>query len=265
MLSVLYEAADLPGAPLPDSLRDAYGGPLGFERPCVVANFVSTIDGIVAVESVPQSNKLIAGGSDADRFVMGLLRALADTILIGAGTLRASARGLWTPERAYPPAGGAFAELRRLRGLTDRPEVAVVTGSGAVPIAHPLFEAGALVLTTNAAAERLKRELSGASTVVGLGDGSILDPARVIDALRSRGHGVVVSEAGPHTLAELLEARLVDELFLTVSPRFGGRAPEGDSLGLVEGRQFLPDAVDARLLSVRRAEGHLFLRYALAW
>jgi hypothetical protein len=55
----------------------------------------------------------------------------------------------------------------------------------------------------------------------------------------------------------------VDELFLTVSPLLGGRSGAEASLGLVEGRQFLPDVVDARLLSARRAGEHLFLRYAL--
>jgi riboflavin biosynthesis pyrimidine reductase len=263
MLTVLHEAADVPAAPLPDELRAAYGGELGFERPRVFANFVSTVDGIVAVPSLPQSNKLIAAGSDADRFVMGLLRASAEAVLIGAGTLRASARGLWTPERAYPPAGDAFGELRRVQGLAARPEVAVVTGSGDVPAGHPLFESGALVLTTDPAAARLSRELPSASTVVALGDGPALELRRVVDAVRERGHDLIVSEAGPHTFATMIADGLVDELFLTVSPLFGGRSGAAASFGLVEGRQFLPELVGTRLLSVRRAGEHLFLRYEL--
>ncbi len=80
------------------------------------ANFVSTLDGVVAIPSLPASNRLIAADSSADRFVMGLLRACSDAVVIGAGTLSASPRSLWTPARAFPDAAEAFAELRRRLG-----------------------------------------------------------------------------------------------------------------------------------------------------
>ena len=54
------------------SRADALLHPIGFEEPCLYANFVETADGVVAIPALPQSNKLIAGGSLADRFVMGL-------------------------------------------------------------------------------------------------------------------------------------------------------------------------------------------------
>src|SRR6058998_3126635 len=99
MFEVLAEADGLPELELPDELRDRYGGPLGFEEPRLVANFVSSIDGIVAIPTLPRSNSLISAGSEADRFVMGLLRAVADAVLVGSGTLHAWPNALWTPER----------------------------------------------------------------------------------------------------------------------------------------------------------------------
>src|SRR5579862_8651398 len=109
-LEVLYEEAGLPEFQLPAEIAAAYGGTLGFEEPRVFANFVSTLDGVVAIPSLPKSNKLIAGGSAADRFVLGLLRACCDVVVIGSGTLNDSPGGTWSPEQGYPPAAGAFAE-----------------------------------------------------------------------------------------------------------------------------------------------------------
>lgn len=263
-LRVLYEAPGLPRVDLPSELEEAYGGVLGFERPRLFANFVQTIDGVVAIPEVPQSNKLISSDSESDRLVMGLLRAFADAVMIGAGTLRATARALWTPARAYPPLAGAFAELRGRLGCPPDPERVVLTGTGDLPLGHPLFADGALVLTTDTGANALGGRLPDASTVVSVGDGGRVDVRAAVDALRARGHALILSEAGPQTFASLLEARLVDELFLTVSPRLAGRGPAGDRFGLMEGFEALPaERRDGRLLSVRRDGDHLFLRYEL--
>ena len=100
----------------PEELERLYGGLLGLDEPRLVANFVSTLDGAVAIPSIPESNNVIAAGSKADHLVMGLLRALADVVLIGSGVLRASPQGTWLPEKVYPPATDAFAELRPAPG-----------------------------------------------------------------------------------------------------------------------------------------------------
>jgi riboflavin biosynthesis pyrimidine reductase len=260
-LELLYEPEGLPARALPGHLARLYGGTLGFETPRVVANFVSTLDGVVAIPSIVHSNQLVSGANDADRLVMALLRACADVILIGSGTLRASAGSLWLPETAYPPLAASFAELRE--GRPPRPELAVVTASGEIDPAHPAFERGALVLTTGVGAERLRGSLPAASQIESLGTGSEVDLALALALLRNRGHSLVLVEAGPHVVGSLLEARLLDELFLTVSPVVAGRGTDL-RYGLVEGAALLPDArLGARLLGVRRAGEHLFLRYGL--
>jgi riboflavin biosynthesis pyrimidine reductase len=100
--------------------------------------------------------------------------------------------------------------------------------------------------------------------VVAVGEGDAVDPTAAIGALRERGHGLVLSEAGPHLFGSLVEGGLVDELFLTVSPLLAGRDEAQRDLGLVEGSAFLPGTPQlGRLLSVRRDESHLFLRYEL--
>ena len=261
-LEVLYEVEDLASFDLPKELADLYGGGLGFAEPRLFANFVSTLDGVVAIPSIPESNSLIAAGSEADRFVMGLLRALADVVLIGAGTLRASPRGTWRPEKVFPPASAAFAELRRRLGRKEGPEVAILTGKGSIDPAHPLLASGALVLTSDAGAAALADSLPRASSVASLGTQTTLDPRTVVTTLHERGHRLILSEAGPHTHGSLVEADVVDELFLTLSPLLAGDAGPGSRFRLVEGADLVP-LVRGRPLSIRRHDEHLFLRYEL--
>jgi riboflavin biosynthesis pyrimidine reductase len=262
-LEVLHEE-DLPAFDLPADLERAYGGALGFDEPRLYANFVSTIDGVVAIPGLPRANRVISGDSESDRFVMGLLRACADVVLLGSGTLHGSPRSLWTPERAYPPAAASFAELRRRLGRSPEPELAVLTGSGKLDPAHPALEHGALVLTTDAGAAHLEGRLPGATTVVSLGGGAVLDPRDAVDALRERGHRLILSEAGPRLFGALVAAGLVNELFLTFSPLLAGRMPLDGRLALVEDADLVPAArPEARLLSARRDGAHLFLRYQL--
>ncbi len=263
-LDLLYEAPELPAFDLPAELADVYGGSLGFQEPCLYANFVSTVDGVVAIPSLDQSSKLISGDSETDRFVMGLLRACADVVLIGSGTLRASPRSRWTAQRVYPAAGAAFAELRRRLGRPPEPELAVLTGTGSIDPVHPAIAAGAVVLTTEQGAAALHGRLPASSTAIALGSGDKPDPRAAVGALHARGHRLILSEAGPHVFGSLLELGLVDELFLTLSPLLGGRPPAGERLALVEGAEFLPtERVAGRLASVRRQRAHLFLRYRI--
>jgi riboflavin biosynthesis pyrimidine reductase len=263
-LEPLYEAQGLPAFDLPEELARDYGGPLGLAEPRVFVNFVESADGVVAIPAIRQSNKLIAGGSASDRFLMGLLRASADALVIGSGTLNASPGGRWTPEQAYPDAGEAFAELRRRLGRPPGIELVVLSGAGSVDPTHDALAAGAVVVTTELAAEKLERLLPETVTLLAAGAGPEVDVRAAFELLRERGHTLILSEGGPHVFGSLLEAGLVDELFLTISPLLVGRVPGEERYALVEAADLVPDGpVGGRLLSVRRDGGHLFLRYEL--
>ncbi len=260
---MLAEEPGLPELELPEELRRLYGGGLGFAGPRLFANFVQTIDGVVSIPDVPRSNALIADESEADRFVMGLLRACAGAVLVGSGTMLASPQGTWRPERVYPPAAEAFAELRRRLGLSERPLVACVTAGGSFDPGHPILDETALVLTTASAAADLRASVPAATEVVAVNEGDWVDLRLALEALRARGHSLILSEGGPTLFGSLLAAGLADELFLTVSPLLAGR-DRSPRLSLVEGLELLPEVgTEARVLSVRRDGGHLFLRYAL--
>jgi riboflavin biosynthesis pyrimidine reductase len=258
-LELLYEPHGLPAYPLPERLAALYGGSLGFDDGALFVNFVSSLDGIVALPGVPGAVKAIRGESEADPFVMGLLRACADALLVGAGTFRASRETRWTAESIYPAEAASFAELRARLGRDPGPELAAVTASGRLDPAHPALEEGALVLTTDAGEAALRGRLPSASSVISLGP--TLHVRDAVATLRARGHGVILSEGGPTMAGSLTGANLLDELFLTLSPLLAGR--EGDErLSLVEGVELLPERrVEGRLLGVRRGGSHLFLRY----
>jgi riboflavin biosynthesis pyrimidine reductase len=258
-LELDFEAAGLPAFPLPDELARLYGGTIGFEEPCLFANFVQSLDGVTAIPSVAGSNKLIAAASEADRFVMGLLRACADVVIVGSGTLEASPRGAWTPRQAFPDAAEAYAELRSRIGRSGDPEVVVLTRTGSVDTSHPAFAAGAIALTTAAGAARLALP---SEQIAVAGDGLIGNT--ILAALHARGHTLILSEGGPHAWGPLLSDRLVDELFLTVSPVLTGRIVSDPRLSLVEGVDLVQDGpLETELLGFRRGGDHLFLRYRL--
>jgi riboflavin biosynthesis pyrimidine reductase len=263
-LEVLYEATGLPALPLPPALSKVYGGDLGLTLPSVYGNFVASIDGVAALgPEHPSSGSAISGREPADRFVMGLLRACADAVLVGAGTLRATPRHQWTPDHVYPAAAADFADLRRRLNLPDRPELVVVTARGDVPTGHPAIVAGAAIMTTTEGARHLEGRLPQTSTVIPLGHGPSLRMADVLDAVSSRGHRAVLTEGGPRVLGQLIADDLLDELFLTTSPLFAGRRAT-DRPGLIEGIELLPDRAKwSDLTSVRRRGSYLFLRYWL--
>ncbi len=261
--TVLAEVEDLPQWDAPEELAELYGGAIGLGEPCVVANFVESLDGVVAVPRLPRSHAVIGDDSEADRFVLALVRACADAVVVGSGTLIASPKGTWRIDRPYPPAAEALAELRARRGRSEQPLVVVVTTGASLDPAHPVLESGALVLTTDGAAPRLRASVPDASEVVAVNEGETVDLARALALLRDRGCSVILTEAGPSMFGSLVASRLVDELFLTVSPVLAGRAATA-RLGLVEGVELVPRVrVAGRLRSVRAHGSHLFLRYGL--
>ena len=263
-LEPLLEAEGTAAFDLPVALRERYGGSFGVGRPRLFANFVSTIDGVVAIPSLPRSNQLIAGGDDDDSFVMALLRTVADVVVIGSGTLHASPNSLWTSARPYPAAQASFADLRRRLKLSAEPDLAVVTGSGDIDVSHPALERGAIVLTTHEGAGKLRGRLPASSSISSTGPGPRVDLKRAVALLHESGRQRILTEAGPRIFGALVRAQLVDELFLTVSPLLAGRAAGQRRPGLIDDVELLPDIrVGTRLVDLRLGATHTFFRYAL--
>jgi riboflavin biosynthesis pyrimidine reductase len=257
------------GEPMPDTLRAAYGGPLRIplrpDRGTILMNFVSTLDGIVALGPGEQAGgAVISGHNEADRFVMALLRAIADVVLMGAGTIAGGSSHQWTAGHLHPSSAPAFREWRATLGLAEQPTVVIVTGSGEIHLGRRgLDDASVPVVfaTTAAGSRRLAdQDLPSHARIEVAGSGERLSAAEIATVLERVGGRVVLSEGGPHLYGNLAAGDLIDELFLTVAPQIVGRG--GGRLGLVEGVELPPD--DARwqeLASIKRDGDHLFLRY----
>lgn len=206
-----------------------------------MANFVSTLDGVVSY-GLPDraAASFISAGNEADRFVLGLLRACADAIIVGAGTLRQERDHIWTPDFVYPEASAEFAEMRQARGQPAHALVVFVSAGGNVDRSAPVFSSGipVRVVTGRRSADEIVAESGG---------------------------GLLVCEGGPKLLGLFVRERRLDELFLTLAPQVAGRAPGAQRLGLVEGQAFTPaEARWAALVTLKRSGDFVFSRYRFA-
>jgi riboflavin biosynthesis pyrimidine reductase len=259
------------GGRLPADLQKAYDGdllvPLRPDRPTVIANFVSTLDGVVAFDTDESSGGgEVSGFFDPDRFIMGLLRSMADVVLVGAGTVRASPTHEWTGRHVHPGTAVLYGEWRDRLGLAAQPTTIVATARGNLDPAHPGLSAAAvpvILVTTPAGASRLAgAQLAPNARVEVAGTGPGVAARDLVEAARSAGAVLILCEGGPHLIGDLLGAELLDELFLTIAPQIAGRDMDAERYGFVEGLAFtVAEAPWAELVSVRRADDHLFLRY----
>lgn len=246
---------------LPGELSDRYDGDLSIEPTLVYANFVGSIDGVVALtrEKLPPS--AISLGSQADKLCMALLRGFAGAIVVGANTLRAEPKHVWTPSHLLPELSGQFAALRDSLGIAEEPALYVVTNSGKVPSNSAALGSATIVTTREGAT--LARSAGTGSKVEVMQDDT--DETKVdLDALITllkATHGRVLTEGGPTLMSQLLQASLIDELFLTVSPLIVGRDESRPTFA--EAADLWPISAASELVSLRVDGSHLFCRYKL--
>jgi riboflavin biosynthesis pyrimidine reductase len=273
-LQDLFDATTGEELPLPCALASLYGPlriPRHVARPHVIGNFVASLDGVVSL-GVPgkAGGGEISGFNPHDRMVMGVLRAAADAVVIGAGTLRASsANHVWTADYIYPQLADAYLELRTALGKPEPPLNVVVTG-GDIDLERSLFRSGAvpsLIVTTAAGARRLAdRDVPPSARVESVTEDAPLSAQAVLDAVgRARNSDLVLIEAGPRLMSDFFAERLLDELFLTLAPQVAGRDGGMERPGFVSGKVFAPEhPIWGTLAGLKRGGDHLFLRYAFA-
>jgi riboflavin biosynthesis pyrimidine reductase len=263
---------------LPSELREMYDGNLRFRassagRPYVIANFVSTLDGVVSYQIKGDSGGSAISGSDpADRFIMGLLRASADAIMIGAGTLQdVSANSLWTPEYVYPDAKRLYAEYRvNALHKPEYPLLVIVSGSGQLELERAIFRTPSMrtvVITTPAGRDELTRrgaaDLSSVEVHALNSSGGSIAPLAILELLQSQyGVSTLLHEGGPTLFGQFLAAEAIDELFLTLSPQVAGRKGESARPAIVQGVEFVPNSAPRfQTLSVKANAAYMYLRY----
>ena len=229
---------------------------------------MTTLDGLVSYGIAgAESARVISRGHPADRLVMGILRAAADLVVSGSGTLRAEGNVTWTPQQIFPAAAELYRELRRARSLPEQTRVAILTASGDVDLTAAVFrspDVEAFIVTSVAGAERLAAAGTGGTRVIAVGERAP-SMREAIDRIAAvTGARLILSEAGPSLFGKMLAEGVVDELFLTVAPQLAGRSTERTGVALVDGTAFAPDRAPwGALVSAKRSEDFLLLRYAI--
>jgi 2,5-diamino-6-(ribosylamino)-4(3H)-pyrimidinone 5'-phosphate reductase len=217
--------------------RPLLGATSRADRPYLALNMVATVDGRAAV-----NGSAVGIGSPADKHLMRELRAEADVVLHGAGTVRAD------PLSARVPA--EMVQKRTGLGLTPQPLGVIITRSGNLPRHHPYYESRTIIYVTsdrNVTIDSATTEVCHVASV----------EAAVAD-LHRRGVRRILCEGGPTLNTALLQAEMVDEIFLTIAPKIlGGEDP----LTIVKGASL--GTVHLELRSLVELDGELFLKYGV--
>ncbi len=224
----------------------AYTYPDG--RPWLRANMVTSADGAAYL------NGRSAGLSSAgDMRIFGILRLLADVVLVGAGTARTEE---YKPARRWPQ----FAWLRAGRPATAT--IALVSRSLELDLSTPLFaeappDARTIVITCADSPAGRRAEVAKAADLIVTGETSV-DLAAALSVLHARGLRRVLCEGGPHLLRDLVAAGLLDELCLSLSPTLAGPGAIRILAGLPS------QARPMSLASVLAEDGFLYCRYLVS-
>ena len=217
-------------------------------EPWVRANMVAAVDGAASVGG--RSGGLSGA---ADRLLFGILRSLADVILVGAGTARAE---------HYRPAQPASMPPALRAGRPATPPIAVISGRLTVDPRTALFtaappDARTIVITSEQAPAAQRAAVAEHADVIVAGTGRV-DLKAALAGLAARGYPRVLTEGGPHLLAELAAGGLLDELCLTVSPLLACPGPGR----ILQGGPPLPRGLPVTLGHVLEDAGFLLCRYA---
>jgi riboflavin biosynthesis pyrimidine reductase len=273
-LETLFETEHGRALRLTPNLLRLYGNlrmPQARSRQYIFSNFVTTLDGVVSLQARGHAGGGdISGFSIQDRMVMGLLRAIADVVIVGSGTLEADPQQVWTPDGICPELTDDYRPLRIALRKSATPLNVIISGSGQIDLRLPVFTSGrvqTLVVTTTAGAKNLLKRKAALPWLkiraIPRCRGKI-PASSILDAVGRMNAGKrILIEGGPRLLGEFYARRLVDEQFLTVAPQIAGREDGDGRLSLVMGQAFPPGSARwGTLIDVRRGRSHLFLRYA---
>src|ERR1700730_10217858 len=206
-------------------------------RPHVMLNMVSTADGRASIggRSGPIGNR-------ADRELFHGLRSAVDAVMVGAGTVRTERYG-----RSISDQGRR--RLRRQRGLREETLAGVVSGRlWALEDIPLLTEPGGSVAILTSSARSLPGSAADVQYVRAERDGGLDLPAALAELRERFAVRTLLCEGGPHLNLQLLAAGLVDELFLSLSPKLaGGENAAGEALRILAGAE-LKHPVELELL-----------------
>ena len=223
---VLFDNAE--PSPFTDEAYAPYGD-FGFppppaDRPWVYSNFVQSLDGITTLLGSHGSGGEISQ-SHEDRWLMDLLRAHADGLLMGMNTMleEQRRRGLQSRGIVFQVADPNLRGLRKRLGKERERNIFVTRATDLDLSRYKVFDGDVVdsaVLTSPAGAARLRSQGGHPHVaILAAGEGEAFDLPLAIRKLRQElGVEYLLCEGGPTLYGSLARADLVDEKFMTVSP-----------------------------------------------
>jgi riboflavin biosynthesis pyrimidine reductase len=175
--------------------------------------------------------------------------------MAGAGTVRTERYGRIVPDERRR-------RRRRERGYSEEPLACIVSGRLSLPADLPLLaEPEAKVVIVTAATAALGDCAADVQYIRAERGGALDLPAALIELRERFGVRTLLCEGGPHLNLDLLAAQLIDELFLSLSPKLAGGAPAGsEGLRILAGAP-LKEPVELELAAALESASQLFLRY----
>jgi riboflavin-specific deaminase-like protein len=212
------------------------------DRPYLGLNMISTLDGKATIDWRTRGIS-----SDLDRELFHHLRTQADAVMVGAGTARVERYGRITKTD----------ELRAKRereGLDPEPLAIVVSARLDLPADLPLLQEPDQRVVIATGSDAVLQGTRAQIEYLRTGD-----DLPVLMARLQEDHGVrsILCEGGPTLNFHLYAAGLVDELFLSLSPKVSG----GAAALTIVASQALVEPAEMELVSLTEADSELFTRW----
>lgn len=198
------------------------------DRPYVLTNFVSSLDGRIAAPEGAEGRVTVprAIANSRDWRLFQELAAQSDVMITSGRYLREYASG--KAQEILNVNNPRYADLRAWReahGLPLRPDMAVLSASLRFPIPDNLTVDGRRVTVYTKASpdpERVREIEAGGLHVVAAGDDEAAQAQTMLAHMAELKQRVIYSVAGPEIMHLLLAGRILDRLYVTFANRMLG-------------------------------------------
>ena len=271
-----------------EKIREIYGElkflELHEDRPCTYTSLVTSLDGRIAFTDAPQGpliakkNKYDPAGADTDWFILNMLRAVSDGVMLGAGTMNAES------EYTCHVFDQDMENMRIENGKNPVPwNIVTSLDATDIPFDHVLFntpEVPVMISTSRKGMELVRkniqndacfvdvpsiesvteemiqsmRDAAGKVLVIGTGD-TAPDSKVALYVLKKFGIDRLLVET-PSYMHYLVSQKMMDELFFNYSCIYVG----GQALTIGKfGKEFTSeDHPHTRMLSIHTHSDHFF-------
>jgi riboflavin biosynthesis pyrimidine reductase len=222
-------------------------------KPFVYSNFITSLDGRIAIASEASATHVVpaATANPRDWRLYQELAGQADLLVTSGRYFRQSLLGEAQDELplGHQQAFDDIREWRSSRGLTQQPDIAIMSSSLNIPLAalEPYRTRRIYVVTGEYADPgRVTALQDNGIEVIYAGSGIKVNGRRMLDELARHDYRSIYAIAGPAVFHTLLQSRIVDRPYLTITQQILG----GESYDTLSRGELLEPAQGMRLIGL---------------